>query len=306
MKDYFNIPTLDNRNQIFYANGSIWQIWNKPKNSKFVNFFVIGGGGGGGGGRTSALNSATGGGGGGSSSITTALYPANIIPDTLYIKVGLGGAGSTSAGTSGSNGDLSYISMIPDSSTNINIFMQSGSASATAGGGGGSSVVGSAGVGGTAWAYGTFVFGNLGLITTIAGQNGASGGSIAGSVANVTPILPISGGAGGGGVSSGGTTYNAGSILGSGFLPTISGGGNGVFVSGENGFTSINNIMTNFKIPMFFTGGAGGSSNNGGGGGNGGNASYGSGGGGGGGTYSGGTGGLGGKGGDGLVIVTCW
>jgi hypothetical protein len=291
-----------NSNKIFYANGSAWQAWNKPTSAKSVRFFLIGGGGGGGGGRTSALNSSTGGGGGGSSSVTILKVPANLLPDVLYIQVGLGGIGGA-AGSAGTSGTLSYISFQPDT-TAFNILAKSGDAAATGGGGGGSSVAGTGGTAGTVFNYTSLVFGQLGMVTSIAGQNGGNGTTIGGTIVNITPALPVTGGAGGGGTSSGGTTYNAGSITGSGFLPTISGGGNGVLVAGDDGFKSLPNLYSKSKQPMFFTGGAGGSSNNGGSGGAGGNASYGSGGGGGGGTYQGGTGGIGGKGGDGLVIIT--
>jgi hypothetical protein len=69
MIDIFNLPDTSNNVKVFYSTGSNnWQIWQKPRNCKFVNMFLIGGGGGGGGANTTA-SYASGGGGGGSSSI---------------------------------------------------------------------------------------------------------------------------------------------------------------------------------------------------------------------------------------------
>ena len=99
MIDIFNIPNIHTNIQVFYTKGSgVWQNWVKPKNCKFVNFFVLGGGSGGGGGRGSASNAAIGGGGGASSSLTTGIFPSNLIPDNLYILVGSGGSGGGGAG----------------------------------------------------------------------------------------------------------------------------------------------------------------------------------------------------------------
>lgn len=309
--DLFNLPNLDAYNNLFYANGNSWQIWNKPKNCKFIYIFAIGGGGGGGGGRTSALNTATGGAGGGGSAITISLFPSSMLPDTIYIQVGLGGAGG-SAGFNGSVGGVTYISAQPNT-TALNILLQNGSAGANGGGGGGSSVAGSGGTGGTAWTNNSFVFGNLGLLTSEVGQNGTNGGTQNTDGVSLTPSKICTGGAGGGGVSSStaGSSHLGGSITGSGFLPTITGGTNDTndgSQNGRSGFTSLNDLfITPFRTPMFFTGGAGGGSMNtiGRVGGFGGKGSFGSGGGGGGGSYNG-TGGTGGAGGDGLVLITCW
>jgi len=310
--DLFNLPNLEVYNQLFFANGSsAWQVWNKPKNSKFVNILAIGGGGGGGGGRTSALNTATGGGGGGGSAITICLYPSSMLPDRIYIQVGLGGVGG-GASANGNAGAITYLSSEPNT-TALNILLQNGSAGANGGGAGGSSVAGVGGTGGTAWTNSSFVFGNLGLLTSDAGQNGATGGNQTQNGVSVTPTRICTGGAGGGGVSSStaGSSHLGGNITGSGFLPTITGGTNDTnngSQNGNSGFKSLNDLFTTpFKTPMFFTGGAGGGSMNtiGRVGGFGGKGSFGSGGGGGGGSYNG-AGGTGGNGGDGLVLITCW
>jgi hypothetical protein len=309
MIDYSNISNSLKYNQIYYNQNGSWETWNKPANIKFVYVFAIGGGGGGGGGRTSAINSACGGGGGGSSSITIGLFPANLLPDTLYIQVGAGGVGG-SPNVNGTNGALSYVSFYPNSSLDINNLIASGGVGATGGAFGSSSVGGVGGSGGTAYSFTTTIFGEIGQVTSAIGQNGTSGGNLGGGTPNLTPTFPLTGGAGGGAVSAGGTTYTAGSIIGSGFLSTVSGGiadSATSTINGSSGYqnlTYINNILTE---PMFFTGGAGGASatTNPRAGGNGGNGAFGSGGAGGGGAYSG-IGGTGGKGGDGLIIITCW
>ena len=297
--------TDNNTTKIFYANGASWQVWNKPANARFVRFLVLGGGAGGGGGRTSAVNTATGGGGGGSSAITIAKIPAKFLPDVLYINVGLGGAGGISS-TVGTAGSLSYISMQPNT-TAFNILLQSGDAAPTAGNGGTSSIAGVGGTASTAWSYANFVFGELGMITVSAGQNGGAGGNQTSNGVSITPTLFVTGGAGGGGVSSGtaGSSHNGGNITGTGFLNTITGGtaDSTTILNGDHGWSSFPNNLS--YDPIFFTGGAGGGATNTASrpAGRGGNGNYGSGGGGGGGAYSS-TGGPGGNGGDGLVIIT--
>ena len=308
MLDLFNLSdnTCSLKRQTFYSNnyststGTTFQTWVKPKNTKFVSFFVLGSGGGGGGGQpNTAGTTRRGGAGGGSSSVTFATFPANLLPDILYVSVPAGGRGGTSAnaeGTNGSNGGLAHICVSPSISTG-EIILSSGDAAA----GGGRSGAGG-GTAGTAGTPFTNVFSSyLGLVITIDGQIGGAGSTS--SVTNRSFSGLTSGGAGGAGVVS--APFSGGSITGIGFIPTIRGGvlsGQ----SGDNGYASINpsnNITA--RLPMIFTGGAGGASSNTGIGGGGGDASYGSGGGG----AAGGALGTtlpGGRGGDGLVIITSW
>ena len=104
--DILNLPNKSLYHKVFYATTSTnWQTWTKPSNINFVYMYVIGAGGAGGGGRTGGNNSGGGGGGGASSSITVALYPAFLLPDTLYINVGVGSAGA-SAGAGAASGAL--------------------------------------------------------------------------------------------------------------------------------------------------------------------------------------------------------
>ena len=125
MMDYFNLPNTENNFKVFYSNnGDTWQTWQKPRNTQFINFFLVGGGGGGAGGSSGGISSGAGG-GGGSSSITTALFPASVLPDTLYILVGRGGLGNTgetssaTSGGPGQAGTLSYVSVVPSATTSI-------------------------------------------------------------------------------------------------------------------------------------------------------------------------------------------
>jgi transketolase C-terminal domain/subunit len=142
MQDIFNIPNNDEFNQVFYAtsgtsSSSNWLIWSKPKKAKFIRIWMLGGGGGGGAGQSILAASRNGGGGGGSSSISGGIFTANLLPDILYVWVGIGGKGAPTGfigGGGGSAGDASYVSIRPNTTTqNVVLY---------ANGGGGSSVVG--------------------------------------------------------------------------------------------------------------------------------------------------------------------
>jgi hypothetical protein len=147
MQDNFNITDTSENNQVFFSNGGIWQIWSKPNNVKFIHFYMLGGGGGGGGGRATSVTSRTGGGGGGSSSISSGIFFANLLPDILYIQVGIGGSGGTST-LNGSSGTVSYVSIQPNTTTS-NVVLVSGKA-----GDGGGQSAGTAGIAGTIFTKG--------------------------------------------------------------------------------------------------------------------------------------------------------
>ena len=320
--DIFNLQNNNLNNQVFLTNGSTnWQIWQKPRNCKFVFIFILGGGGGGGSGASSALFTATigGGGGGGASAITRAFFPANLIPDTLYIQVGVGGDGGTpttsSSGNTGNPGSLSYVSILP-SATTSNILVASGSV--VANGGSGGIISGSFAAGGSAGQAFLRALGStsgylnyLGNYNSATSQGGGNGNLINGSTVSI--LFPVTGGGGGAGITSG-TQYAGGSITITGDISGatggVAGGGNG-----NNGPTyelpSLNSMSQN---RIYFIGGAGGGASvfetsgldTAG---RGGNGSYGCGGGGGGAISKGSIGrtsGAGGRGGDGLVIINCW
>lgn len=303
MIDTFHLSNSDLNNQVFYTNGTTnWQIWQKPASAKMVSILVIGGGGGGGAGQAgTGSTTRRSGAGGGSSSVTLGMFSATQIPDTLFIQVGPGGVGGTGA-INGLSGSLSYVSVQPNT-TAINILLQSGAGAA--GGGFSGANGGTLGSAGTAWAGG--ILNDLGLVTSIAGQGGTAGVTL-GSSTNISIAGITTGGAGGGGTNLG-TVFAGGSIIGSGFCPTISGGTGNVSsngVDGTGGFVSLNTSITNTTtLPLFFTGGAGGGASNNNTGGAGGNGGYGSGGGGGGAGVTGSSG-AGGSGGNGIVIITCY
>jgi len=304
MIDTFNFPNDSLSRQVYYANstgGVSWRIWNKPNNAKFVQFILLGGGGGAAGGVGGGSGtSRRGGAGGGSSSLTTGLFSASMLPDTLFVQVGFGGAGGAGggiAGGAGGAGSLSYVGVLPDSGhTSINMLLVSG---ANAAGGGASD--GTAGTAGTVWGGGILDF--FGIANVYAGQAGAIGQTTA-VPANITIAGITTGGAAGAG-PNGTTPQNGGNITGAGFINTVLGGQS----SGDTGsggyMTSIPSSNLSSKQPMLFTGGAGGASSNLGPGGNGGAGTFGSGGGGGAGGFTL-LGGAGGRGGDGIVIITCW
>ena len=301
MLDVFNINDGSLNNQVFFfAGDSTWQVWNKPPNCKFVNFFLLGGGAGGQGGPTGAGSTRTGGVGGGSAAMAYITVPSFALPDTLYVMVASGGTAGASGNGRGGQGTISYISSQPDNTLNqYNILMKSGSANA------GASTSATAGAAITA---SDILLAEVAFVSAYAGQTGGAGGVSNGAAPNITPSgLPTTPGAGGAGCNSVAIVGTSGSILPILDFPRISGGtsatGAGA-TAGQNGFSTRRTFVgPNFRYPMFFTGGAGGGASDTGVGANGGNGQYGCGGGGGG---AGGntTAGSGGRGGDGLVIIT--
>lgn len=323
MTDFFHINDGSANKSVFYANGPAYvtattvstsfQTWQKPNGINFIHFFVLGAGGGGGNSSNTIANGGRGGGGGGSAGFVTGLFPASVLPDTLYINVGVGGVGGdtgTGNGSDGSGGSgaLSYVMIYPDTAfTASNVVLQSGSAAAVGGRTGGS--VSAGGQAGTAWTPTGSILSNLGLIATYAGQAGPVGQTTV-AASNVLISGITTGGAPGGGTNNVG--INGGSIIGYGnTLPTISGGttASTLTINGSGNYMpSRPNTVGMTYGPMFFSGGAGGASglSTGGNGGKGGDGAFGSGGGGGGNAMVTGNRGIGGRGGDGLVIITCW
>jgi hypothetical protein len=291
-----HLPINQLNNQTFLYSGT-WQIWTKPKNISMVSILCIGGGSGGGSGIGNSTT--TGGGAGGSSAgVARFLVSASILPNNLFINVGLGGAGGAGiiggAGNMGASGSPSYVSF-SQSTTSSFLLLKSENVSATGsfGGinGGGSAAQTAATVSTTALS----LFSNLGIFSAIAGQLGGAGNSTAGG--NITPAGIICAGAGGGGQDLT-TAYAGGNITGTGQIPTVLGGqvpsGNGVSIAVNSGI-------------FFATGGSGGSGAVGAvTAGSGGNGGYGCGGGGGGSNGSGAVGGNGGSGGNGIIIISCW
>lgn len=295
-----------------------WQSWAKPPGCSMVAIFAVGGGGSGGGGLSGATTTARGGGsGGGASAIGNALFMANLIPDVLYILVGLGGAPSGN-NTIGNAGGVTYVQVKPDTAASPAdcLMMVNGggagqkgtTASASGGATGAATVLTSS----CAWGSLAISWQSQGLgVAGGAGGTGAGTGG-AGGVGNACGATILGGGCGGGGVGTSDTSANAGGAVslygpyGRGSSATVIVGGTGHVVApgcdGTNGAT--------FFGPYGFAsyGGTGGGCNGDatvqdGLGGIGGSGGLGSGGGGGGGGI---TGASGGAGGNGIVIITSW
>jgi hypothetical protein len=165
-----------------------WQTWLKPPGCSFIYVMIAGGGGGGAGGGSTAATARVGGGGGSSGGSGGLLIPAILVPEALYVRPGMGGAGG-SAANNGSNGVTSYLATQPVISNNGVIMFanggNTGSATATAGsspGGGGPGA-------NAAMAVSTANGGNAG------GAGGANTGA-AGSAPQVNASI-ITGGGGG-------------------------------------------------------------------------------------------------------------
>lgn len=298
----FNLPINTSSCQVFTSKGlSDFQVWNKPPDAKFVQIFCLGGGSGGGGGQAGTATTARkGGGGGASAAYSSAFFSATQIPDTLFMSIGLGGAGGVGGAvpTNGGSGAISYVSVRPDI-TAANLLLSSGTGTPTGG------QAGASGTGGTAGSIFTrSILTNLGMSTGIAGQAGTSG-AISAAAANIT-INNIVTGAPCGGNTTTAAAFAGGDVTGLGPIPTIAGGALGAAAAtggkGSDGYESPITLRLGKREPMFFTAGAGGGASVSGQGGRGGNGSYGCGGGGGGAGFTG-LAGAGGNGGDGLILI---
>ena len=137
MIDLSYFQNTGNVNTQTFTNAGSWATWQKPRGAKFVNILCIGAGGGGGGGFQTGSGTKTGGSGGGSGGLVKVQYPASILPDILYVQPGLGGAGgvggATGVVTAGGNGNRSFVSIIPNTTSASNIVVTSGAVAATGG-----------------------------------------------------------------------------------------------------------------------------------------------------------------------------
>ncbi len=274
------------------------QPWSIPKNASMVYMVLSGGGGGGGGGRsgTAPLEEQGGGAGGGSGAIATLLIPAVVLPKTLYLYLGAGGAGGAQ-NASGSLGAYTFVYEDPGFSPEIFF----------AGGGfGGNPGVNNNFTGATAGQAGEAAWFDYyedrfcyGIYKTLTGKAGASGSFGFSPNGSNTYNGLRSGGAAGGCANSSGTSGTGGNVL--GYLQ----GNSYVTLAytdpapGSDGAAGLNQMA----YPFNFSGGSGGSAFFEAQGGSGGNGGPGCGGGGGGGGASGG---IGGNGGPGYVIVSWW
>jgi hypothetical protein len=312
--DLFQFPSRFRGDvQIFHANNLStisYQQWIKPRGVSMSYMVCIGGGGGGGGGRSAPSGNTGGGGGGGAcSGISRLVVPTFLLPDSLYIQVGVGGLGG-GASTNGGAGTNSYIMLSPLSFVAQNSLLSSNT-NAPGGGGGADAGGFTTGAGGTAPTIATAtVLSAIGQFSADVGLVGAAGGAVGnGAGVSVTAwgTIPLSPGAGGGGANntnSDGGSQTAASAINFTFInwPTTAGA---VAKGGTGGTTSANigDPGVSLMAPFIQSGGAGGGTNLSGTAGNGGKGGIGCGGGGGG---KGATAGRGGDGGNGIVAIFSW
>ena len=256
MTDIFNLPNTDENFQIFYGSGD-WQTWSKPRNAKFISMILISAGAGGGGGGAGSGVARTGSSGGGGGSITKGFFPAFLIPDVLYVNVGVGGSGGTS-NTQGGAGSTTFVSITPNS-TLANVILASNAAVAVGG-----NPVGTTSSSANPFVSTTSPFAYLGSFVSNGGGNSGVGGvNTGGAGGTIGPINVISPGAGGGGSSAANVNGAGGSFTAAGFFPGTTGGAAGGTNPGTNGFilepaSTSSNIIRN---PLFNLGGAGGGAN---------------------------------------------
>ena len=284
-----------------------WQAWTRPRGYSMLAAVCIGGGGGGAGGETGAAGTLrNGGGGGGASGIARAVFVADVLPGTLYLLVGRGGA-SVAANTAGADGQISRIAVAPDTVA-ANQLLLSGDPAATGG-----AADGSAGVGST---LGQALLREWGLFATVSGQDGTVGGQVAEAGTSVVLMLgtpsSITGGAGGGMATIANVNFDGGAITGAGQWPTSragigANGGPGAAWHGLHGYLprighgiGLRGVLLSL---VSYGGSGGGSSATSGTAGDGGDGAVGAGGGGGGGGV---TGGRGVAGGPGLIFLVAW
>lgn len=318
-QQYGRSLNINDTSTIYFGSGptagttSTMYRWVKPKTCSLVYMTCVGSGAGGGGGGASAASTAGAGGeGGGSSSVISLIVPAYVLPDVLYIQCGngvLGGTGQVQGGaaaTAGQNGNKSFISIAPGSSTAANLILVSGNAAPTGGAAASGATAGTAaGAAGSTAGFTQCNLCSLGIFIANAGVAGGNGGAAAaGTSITIMATNPwCTGGAGGGGTNAGTTTNRGGNITGAGIFPTLT-QSTTAGAAGLYGLDFYDKLGAG-QYPMIGTGGTGGTSNTSAGtGGRGGDGAPGSGGGGGGGTNGAASvAGAGGNGGPGFVII---
>lgn len=309
MLDFFDIPDSTTADiQIFGPNSATGQtnfsVWNKRRGASMCAMYLLGGGGAGGTGVVGANSAAAGGGGGGSSGQTYIVVPAFLLPDVLFVQVGMGQLGGAGA---------SRVCITPNSTANNVVAIANGGSQ---GGNGAGAVGGTAGAAGGAATAATMPLG-WAFVTSggaLAGQAGIAGGTT-GAGANLTlPVtgLRVTGGTGGGGLPATAVAGTAGgSINAAGVFPLAPGGIGGATATLAPGL-GVSGVNHAFNGLRFSYGGTGGGSTHGSATGAGlvaafgGTGGVGSGGGGGGGAFTGSTVATGGPGGQGIVIIATW
>ena len=144
MLDFSHLANTKNGGdlQVFNALGTNdFQTWVKPRGKSMVSIIAINSGGGGGGGFSAAAASTRGGGGGGGGGAISRLtgIPIDLLPDALFINVGLGGAGGA-ATVAGAVGGVTFVLIRPDTALLVQNRVLQGGVAAGGGGGGAAGV----------------------------------------------------------------------------------------------------------------------------------------------------------------------
>jgi hypothetical protein len=292
---------LSENTYVFYATSPAtalgnFQAWTIPPGVNALHFTVIGSGGGGG--SANFGTNRSGGGGGAPGGVVSVVVPRIMLPDTLYLHIGQGGAGGVGNNQAGQAGIISYVCIYPEINNGC-ILIQSSLSRPGGGQYGNASAPGglptlTTGV--------TFLEQNTLVGATQAQTIGTS------TTGNVTYVGLLTGGTGGGATDAGTGASAGGSIL----LSTIN--DNNAIASIPGGVASITAGINGFPgnpgyfswRPFIATGGTGGGGSGAAGtvGGSGGNGAFGCGGGGGGPGKAVGYTVKGGDGGGGLIIIT--
>ena len=270
--------------RVFTPSGAFGSVttatWSKPAGARFIEIRAVGAGGGGGAGGVGALNTAvSGGGGGGGGNIAIHTIPADLLPASVTVQVGRGGAGGNPGASiaPGRGGTTRF-----------------GSFTYNEGWNGTNGVAGSAGNGG-AGQWGAFATASApnGASAPVAGTAGVSGNGSSNNLVQTT----------GGGSGAGITSANATSPGGT-WGPTYAIGSSPSGAGAAGGGRGTDGVT--YFGSDYGTGGGGGGSSATSNGGDGGHGAPGGGGGGGGAARTGFLGGIGGNGGDGRVTVTTY
>lgn len=275
--------------QYFMSPGTF--TWEKPPGVSLVSITCVGPGSDGGTGASAAQGtSKLGGFGGGSGAISTGIFSASMLPDTLYIN--------NPVGNSGANTTVS----IDSPSTGVGLALNWATVIRAEG------AIASNTAPGFANANTNFnILGTYGFVTTRTGSPGVAGttGKGANQTSFATNTLWVTGGAAGGGGTTGtGINVDGGSVTSNTTVAILNNMFNGIPGGSLTNTTQAGSGIKSFKPLIVFTGGAGGpgSTSSSVAAYPGGDGAPGCGGGGGGG---GTTGSAGGKGGNGFTIITC-
>ena len=248
----FDFPKNAQVDKYLSATGTNWATWNKPLGFNNVTIIAVGTGNPGG----SSSGNTGGGAGGNTGGFGILTCPMYLIPDTLYVQIGISGTipGFGSAGLANCSSLPTYIARYPDSTNSINILMSCNNSTPNS--------FGTTAAGGTVTNFNT----SFAIASWVQGNRGGGGGTLPNPGGNSFPNSgnPIYGGGGGGGAAYVGPPTI---LIGNSFIPSQ------FFTATEQSTTSTtmcwkpftvfgggggNNVAT-FSKPGFFAAGAGGS-----------------------------------------------